>query len=88
MIKIMWHGALPSTENVLDLEELVTQDIKKTLDSIEKPSNLIFHHVFLSDDYNGPSVLVWGKEGDDEYYHCEYHLHTEWEFTEEEKLDC
>ena len=86
MTKLMWHGEIPSTENVLDLEDLVTEDINRN--GLDNPANLIFHHIFLTDDYRGPSILVYGKEGDDQYYHCEYHLHTEWEFTEEEKLDC
>lgn len=87
MIKLMWHGEVPSTENFWGLEETVIEDIKRNLKSSGKPSDLIFHHIFLTDNYRGPSVLVWGKEGDDEYYHCEYHYRTEWQSLDEEKVD-
>ena len=38
----------------------------------DKASDLIIHHVFLTDDMGGSHVFVWGKDGSDAYQ-CEYH---------------
>jgi hypothetical protein len=71
MIRLKWHGALPDT-NMDELGLTVIQDIQSGLWGLERPSELIFHTVFLSKSYDGPCVTVWGVEGDDEQFHCEY----------------
>lgn len=77
MIGLKWHGARPKRDlDQLDLE--VFKDLQLNLGGLEKPSDLGFHHVFLGDDFNGPTVLVWGEEGDDDHFHCQYHETTEW----------
>lgn len=78
MIQLKWHGEIPS--NALDIEKIILEDMVINLSDINKPSDLIFHTIFLDDGpsyMTGPSVLIWGEEGDDQYYHCEYHLTTE-----------
>ena len=85
MIKIKWKS-IPPVE-IREIEKIVIEDIERNLSSVDQPSNLIFHHIFLTEDYKGPCVLVWGEEGDDEYFHCEYHFATEWQTAEEEKFD-
>lgn len=86
MITLKWHGTLPVKD--LDLLELtVLKDIKQNLKSLDKPSELIFHTVFIGPDYNGPSVLVWGEEGDDDHFHCEYKTETEWVTLKGDKVD-
>lgn len=76
MTNLMWHGKLPPELD--EVEKTVIEDIEQNLESVEEPSKLIFHHVFLTNDYKGPSVLVWGNENDNVYYHCEYHPTTQW----------
>ena len=77
MIKLKWHGTLP--ENLLDIEERVIKDLETIHDDLEQePSALIFHHVFLSKNHDEPLVFVWGEEGDNEHYQCEYILDPEW----------
>ena len=71
MIQLKWHGEVPSTVNVYDLEKTILEDMVIYLSSIDKPSKLIYHTIFLGDGVEDPSVLVWGEENDDEYYHCE-----------------
>jgi hypothetical protein len=44
---------------------------------VDHPSELIFHHVFLTKDLDGPCVFVWGEKGSDAF-HCEYVEKTEW----------
>ncbi len=66
-ISLAWKGPVPLD----DIVERTIADIR-TLWGLGKPSSLIFHHADLIDDVNGPCVMVWGVEGDDEHFHCEY----------------
>ena len=38
---------------------------------------VMFHHVFLTRDLDGPCVFVWGEKSSDAF-HCEYVEKTEW----------
>lgn len=77
MISLQWHGPRPPGDpDEMDL--LILKDIQRNLDCLEKPSDLITHTVFLGDGYDGPSVIVWGQDGDDDQFHCEYLEKTEW----------
>jgi len=75
MIKLKWHNTLPEVMSALDLA--VKADIQWNLSEVKHPSMVIFHHVFLNKNYNGPCVFVWGDEKDD-YFHCEYVETPEW----------
>jgi hypothetical protein len=77
MVTLMWHGSRPPGDpDEMDL--LVIQDLLRNVYCIDKASDLITHTVFLSDANDGPSVLVWGEDGDDTQFHCEYHEVTRW----------
>lgn len=72
---IMWYGFRPS-EDVCDL---VKKDLSELFErGLDRPSDLILHHVQLTKDMYGPSVHVWGEKDDDVYFHCEYVEKTEW----------
>lgn len=87
MTKIKWHGEL-FPDSMTELEKIVIEDIQCNLTDLDHPSSLIFHTVFLGkeDWANGPGVIVWGEEGDDENYHCEYHASLTFESLDEEKI--
>lgn len=85
MIKLKWHEEIP--DNVLELEHIVLQDLVKLHDDMEKkPSSLIFHTVYATDDLDGPIVHVWGEDDDDEFYHCKYDPDPVWESWTEKEL--
>ena len=83
MIKIKWHGEL-FPETMRTIEKKVIEDIEYNLQDLDRPSSLIFHTVLLGNEdwSNGPGVIVWGEEGDDEFYHCEYHEDLKFESLE------
>ena len=86
MITLKWHGEMPD----LDIDQLeleVLTDIKKSLKSLDNPSDLIFHTVFLGEDYDGPNVMVWGETDDNRHYHCQYYTKTEWVTLDEDTED-
>lgn len=73
-IKIVWHGEVPDQTSV---EAAVRSDVFDELCDLDKPEDLVFHTVFLSDDIDGPCVIVWGKDGSPDL-HAEYHEASEW----------
>lgn len=78
-MKLTWHKT-PS-EKIAELEDIVREDVARL--DIEVPGKLVFHHVLLTRDHDGPLVFVWGKEGDDAF-HCEYVENPEWTTSEVE----
>ena len=74
MIALKWHSSKP---DIPDIDELIKFDLEKTLPDGYNPSDLLFH-TFFTEDTNGPVVHIWGEEGDDEYYHCEYDPAPQW----------
>ena len=83
MIQLKWHKEIP--DHILEIEHIVQQDLIKIDNDLEsKPSKLIFHHVFLTEDVEGPCVFVWGEKEDDEFYHCEYLSDPQWSSFDEE----
>lgn len=78
-IEICWHGD-PCPDEYQD--ELMSDLVSLTKD-LSSPSDLFFHTVILTPDYNGPTIIVWGEEDDDERFHCQYDEVTEWVSVEE-----
>lgn len=77
-MKLTWHNT--NEDVIVRVEEMVKRDVE--LLDCENPGSLVFHHVFLTRDYDGPSVFVWGIEGDDSF-HCEYSEKTVWKTAAE-----
>lgn len=87
MITLKWHGTVPEEINRDDLEFKVLKDIKLSLSGLDRPSDLIFHAVFLSPGYDGPHIAVWGEAEDNLHFHCQYYEKGEWTSLNEELED-
>lgn len=75
-IKLEWHNT--DAELIDQHTDAVIFDLMKYMhEDLDQVSDLIFHHVFLTEEDGGPCVCVWGKEGSDAYQ-CEYMPHTVW----------
>ena len=72
-VKLSWHNTSP--EHIEAFSPAVISDLEKL--DIDVPANLIYHHVFLGNTYDGPCVFVWGQPDSDEF-HCEYAENTTW----------
>lgn len=84
LVKITWYKDGTTVElewhnTALDIVESYSGTVARDIVKLEcdKAEDLIFHHVFLTQDSEGPSVFVWGKEGSDSYQ-CEYSEKTTW----------
>lgn len=75
-IKLEWHNTDEEIQKIY--QSVVIADIQDNLEDLEHASSLIFHHVFVGEDMDGPHVFVWGKDGSDAFQ-CEYHMDTKWE---------
>jgi hypothetical protein len=67
------------------VDAAVIEDIRQSLWGLSAPGDLITHHVKLSDDWDGPSVLVWGEE-DSDAFHCVYQSTTKWVTASGERI--
>jgi hypothetical protein len=75
IFKLVWHDT--SDDIIAQYEQTVRDDLMRyVIDDIEQPNDLVFHLVFLTKDYDGPNVIVWGK---DDAYHCQYEATMKWE---------
>lgn len=72
--KIKWEGD-PAPEMHMPK---VMKDLGALIPDLDEPGDLIFHHISLSEDESGPSVIVWGKEGVDHFF-AEFSQTTKWE---------
>lgn len=76
LIKLEWHDT--SAEMIEQHTDAVISDLTKYVHGdLARVSDLIFHHVFLTNDMGGPCVFVWGRD-DSDAYQCEYAPHTLW----------
>lgn len=78
MYQFIWKNEYPK-----DLEEFIlTQVYSECQDllacGLSDPSHLIFHTVFLEEDYEGKAVSIYGKEGDTGIFYCEYIPEIRW----------
>lgn len=75
--ELHWEGVTPSAEIIAK----VRADLRTSLPDLRRAEDLIFHAVFLSDDMDGPIVMLSGRaEGG---FHAEYFPDPEWMSIEE-----
>jgi hypothetical protein len=78
-IELAWEGEHPD-----GIDDLVRADLRGNFyeggECVIKggPGGLLFHHVFLGEDMEGPAVFVFGKESDPGKFYCEYTPKLEW----------
>lgn len=65
--EIKWDG-----EPHPEFEDIIQKEVGELLENgLARASDLIFHHIWLEDDPEGPTIFVCGAEGD-EAFHVEY----------------
>lgn len=73
-VRIIWVGGRPARKVVRQTREELA-DLLNT--GLGHPSDLCFHTVLLTDDFEGPSVFCWGKRHRRSFF-AEYDAKTEW----------
>lgn len=72
---IVWEcEIIPTAEQVAK----VRSELDYICESLETTEDLWFHTVFMSKDIDGPSIFVYGKQGEKDRFFAECHLDTEW----------
>lgn len=74
--KVEWaHTPVPLTEQQQKTLDWEVQDISEQLD---EACDLIFHTVMLTDDWNGPIIIVDAKDGNKDTLFLTYYENPEW----------
>lgn len=68
-MEIIWRDKVPSDEIIAQ----VRKDIETELADLDNPVDLVFHTVFLTDDYEGPTVVISGFEDRDDAWDAGYY---------------
>jgi hypothetical protein len=80
VIKLVWdEGEEPPSDQRDEIEEKVRENIRAELleGGLGRPSELIFHHVFLGENETDPLVFIYGKRRS-RAFHCCYDARPEW----------
>lgn len=79
---IEWENEHP--ELTEDQRKKLASELAYLTEQLENPGDLIFHHVWLTEDENGPMILVYGKDGVSDTFFMTYYEETEWTTLEED----
>ncbi len=63
---IVW--ASEKVPQIEDTEMYVLPELEKVMNDLEKAEDLIFHTIFLGASMDGPIVMAYGKENDENIY--------------------
>jgi hypothetical protein len=78
---LVWESDIPQlTEND---KFFLAREIVYMEQLTEDPSSMIFHHIFLTDDMNGPTIIAYGKENNSNDIFLEYFEKPDWISLEE-----
>lgn len=70
------------THNPIELtkeqQKILDWEIADIGDELEVASDLIFHTVFISDDLDGPIIIVDGRDGVDDTLFLTYYENPQW----------
>jgi len=82
MYKTEWtHQNIPLLNK--QQEELLKREIARISEDLDKASDLIFHTVFLTEDQEGATIMVDGREGIDDTLFLTYYETTKWTTLDE-----
>ena len=82
MFKTEWtHANIPLLNK--QQEELLEREIARISEDLDKASDLIFHTVFLTEDWQGATIVVDGRDGVDDTLFLTYYEITKWTTLDE-----
>lgn len=81
--KIEWHGEYP--ELTADQSTKLAGELAYLSKELEQPGNLIFHTVWLTEDQDGPSVMIYGRPDYPDTFFMTYYEETKWVTLEQDE---
>ncbi len=79
---VEWETEQPElTEDNL---KAIARDLALLTEDLDKPGDLIFHHIWLTEDMDGPVVMVYGKDESPDTFYMSYYPTTEWTILDED----
>lgn len=80
--KIEWENEHP--ELTEEQSKKLTGELDYLTEQLEEPGDLIFHNVWLTEDTDGPMIMVYGKDDVRDTFFMSYYEETEWTTLDEE----
>lgn len=80
--KIEWENEHP--ELTEEQSKKLAGELAYLTEQLEEPGDLIFHHVWLTEDTDGPMIMVYGKDDVRDTFFMSYYEETEWTTLDEE----
>lgn len=80
--KIEWETDLP--ELTEEQSKKLASELAYLTEQLDQPGDLIFHHVWLTEDTDGPMIMVYGKDDVADTFFMSYYEETEWTTLDEE----
>ena len=79
---IEWESEHPEfTENQ---RKKIAQELAHLTEELDQPSDLIFHHIWFSEDTDGPAIMVYGKPDHNDTFFMSYYEETKWVTLDED----
>jgi hypothetical protein len=74
--RIEWENEHP--ELTEEQSKKLASELAYLTEQLEQPGDLIFHHVWLTEDTDGPVIMVYGKDEVHDTFFMTYYEETEW----------
>lgn len=73
---LVWVNELPELSK--DENSCLSKEIFYIENITDSPASMIYHHIFLTDDMDGPTVLAYGKNDNHDDIFLEYFEKPVW----------
>lgn len=73
---IEWETDQPELTD--ELRAKIATELAYLTEQLDQPGDLIFHHIWTTDDMDGPVILVYGKEESPDTFYMSYYEDPEW----------
>lgn len=80
--QVEWETDQP--ELTEDQRKKIAGELAYLTEQVDEPGDLIFHHIWLTEDMDGPTVMVYGKPEQPATFFMSYYKETKWVPLEED----
>jgi hypothetical protein len=79
---IEWETEQP--ELTEDQRKKLASELAYLTEDLDQPGDLIFHHIWITEDTDGPMIMVYGKSDQPKTFFMSYYEKTEWTIVDQD----
>ena len=83
--KIEWETDTPELNE--QQTKKLTGELAYLTEQLDQPGDLFFHHFWLTEDTDGPVIMIYGKEDVSDTLYMSYYAETNWITLDQENGD-